>query len=219
MTTAPAQQLITLPPLSELQQGGPWESVSLETLPSNRVWITMKNAEGVQPSSTIRTTNKQYFTGIYHYDYVLESKPQPVSIGTSTSTAGQSGGLIVVLADNSNNHPFTSMMETCKASQEYVSVAIINQTEKTASSKVIAMYGLVTHYGQKNNGTMFYFRLQVMGLVGITRPVYAEPGKAETAKGNLVGATYNCLEQAQAGSPLVKTLLTKFAQDSIKALK
>lgn len=209
---------IVLPPLSELQKGAAWESVSLEE-PDNRIWITMKNAKGKQPKSAIRHVNKEYFTGVYYHAYVIESKPQPVAMGTMASTASQSGGLIVVLADNALNQPFISMIGTCKASQEYVSVAIVNQTETTASSSVIAVYGLVTHYGHASNGKLCYFRIQIMGHVRIARPVYAEPGKNETAKGNSVDAVYDCSEQTQAGSPLVKTLLTNLAKATIKALK
>jgi hypothetical protein len=219
MTAAQQHPMITLPPLSESQQGGPWESVGLDVIPSDRILISMKNAEGKQPKSSIRTANKEYFTGIYHYDYVLESQPQPVAIGTTASTASQHGGFVVVLAKNTTNQPFTSMIGAAKANQEYVSVVVINQTETTSSSNVIAVYGLVTHYGNIRNGKMCYFRIQITGLVEISRPVYAEPGKKEVAKGNSVDIEYDTLNQKKTGSPLIKTLLTKFAQDSIKALK
>ena len=217
MTSAPVT--ITLPPLSEGQQNAPWENIDLEDIPDTRIYITMKNDAGKQPESTIRTTNKQYFSGIYHHDYVLESKPQAVSLGTTVSTASQSGGLVVVIARNSTNLPFISMIKACKGSGEKVSVAIIDQTEKTASSNALAVYGFITQSGSKRNGKVFFFRVQIHGLVDIDRPIYAEPGKVETAKGNLVNLTYNCSDQDSSGKPPLDKLLLKFAQDSIKALK
>ena len=187
---------MTVPPLSESQSQ--WETIEFDKTDSPRMWLTMVVPGGTNPKNTSREKNQDFFTGIYKVRWLHEAKKNPSGTGERASRFRQSGACSIVIADNSDNSWLISTIGICAAKKNVVQIVVVDNMEQLQSSKGFAVEGIIEYYGLDND--CCFFHMTASAYCETTRPGTGAAGKAFAMGGNLVGKSYDYVEQCALGT-------------------
>jgi hypothetical protein len=208
------QVKMIVPSLSESQEN--WDTIEFDKATAPRSWLTMVIPGGTNPVNKSREKNPDLFTGIHKTRWLHEARYNPSGTGERASRARQAGACGIVVADNSDNAYLVSALGDCAAKKCVVQIAIVDNMEQLASSKGFAVEGIIAYYGIEDD--CCFVHIKADAYCETTRPGLGAPGAAFTMGGNLIGKSYDYIEQAALGTARIKGIQTLLAATLTKII-